>query len=205
MPVLQCSFLSHFVTYKHAMKPIYRAASLQHSEYTAFLPSLGMEAGCLQSAAKQCLKHLKHLNFLILLLRNQMLISAGGRVVGPWMNSLTWYYKSHALLCGKVLFLIWYLCDSWFVNLGIDRSCTGPCKTFPCPSHLLHCQCSYFMFNLPRELPRETKPSLKREDSELRYQLQLCGTRLGPHLELTRVAVSCWLKTPEIETVSFLW
>lgn len=76
------------------MKPIYRAASLQHSEYTALLPSLRMEAGCLQSAAKQ---YLKHLNFLILLLRNQMLISAGGRVVGPWMNSLTWYYKSHAL------------------------------------------------------------------------------------------------------------
>lgn len=78
-------------------------------------------------------------------------------------------------------FIVWYLYDSQFVNLSVDRSCTGPFKPLPCLSHLLYYQCSYFTFNSPRELPCETKPSLKREDSELRYQLELCGRRFDLH------------------------
>lgn len=85
------------------------------------------------------------------------------------------------LLCGKVSFSVWYLYDLQFVNLSIDRSCTDPFQPLPCLSHLLQYQCSYFTFNLPRELPCETKPSLEREDSELRCQTELCGRRFGPH------------------------
>lgn len=53
-------------------------------------------------------------------------------------------------------------CMIQFLSLSIDRSCTDPFKPLPCLSHLLNYECSYFTFNLPRELPCETKPSLKK-------------------------------------------